>query len=94
MKSFLWGGLCGIVGSVATGLRLGCFGETVIQINKDDEYESVSNFGLWSTARWYPGDVHTFVYHNSWKPIRFEYTQEYSGYNSNAGDAVVNKNKS
>lgn len=86
-----------VVGAVTAvfwiAARTGRFGECVIKINEDDERESISHGLLWNTAYWESGDCYLRVYHKSIRPIRFEYTNEYSGpYYQPPVDSVGNKN--
>jgi hypothetical protein len=75
------GGATALAGLFAfVDLRTGRFGSTVIQIHRDDEFATIQWTPFYHVAYWIPGDVRTMVYQRSWKPIVFEYTDEYLGF--------------
>jgi hypothetical protein len=89
--AFVFGGsvLCGLF----CAKRLGLFGKTITKINKDDEYETVVRGIFYDTAYWNPGDCYLTVFKNSFRPIEFEYTEEYSGWGATRNiDQNGNKN--
>lgn len=86
-----------VVGAVTAAFwiaaRTGRLGECVIKINKDDEDESVSRGLFWETAYWKDADCYIPLYRKSFRPIRFEYTNEYGGiYYFPPADSAGNKN--
>lgn len=64
--------------AIKTIMQLGCWGEKVVEINIDDENPKVFPGFFWNKATWEPNDCYLTVYTRSWKPIRFERTNQYS----------------
>lgn len=79
LSTIITGSVFAVASTAYFALRMGYFGYNIIKINKDDDYETISRGPFGDTAYWNPGDVHVRVYHFSLKPIRFEYTNEYTG---------------
>ena len=65
-------------GALKLLVNYGVFGEKVVHINIDDENPKVSKGFFINTATWDSADCFIPIYTVSWRPIRFERTNDYS----------------
>jgi len=81
---------CGI-GAAYIAARVGLFGVYTIKMKRDDIPRHIYTGWGWNTAYWHGADCDCNLYHISVRPIRFEYTNEYSIFYFPKQDALGNK---